>query len=434
MGGYGRVERTLGGLLNRTPRLKRAVETGYQRVNYHLRADSSFTHEVHEDASLAAAEAVYDVPEPGAPRCVGFYDICPWNDSGDAYLLHELPADDGSGPARILVVTRDRVRELARTSAWNHQQGSRLQWYSTASDAVIFNDIVDGRPVARVVGLDGTRRRTVDYPIQAQHPTAEEFVSVPYGRLDRNSPAYGYGTGSPTAGGDADDNGSHPGRSGDHDTDRDGLLRVTADGVDCLVTVEALADRTASETTADHYLHHVVYAPAGDRLAFLHRWQTGYRTETRLYVAEQTGALDLLADDPSLSHFAWLDDRRLFLWGRLDGGHRGYYVLDTETGDGTPVGALTGMGDGHPSVSPDGEWVVTDTYPDSLRKRHLTLYHRPADHVISLGSFLAPFGFEGARRCDLHPRWGPDGRRISIDSTHEGRRRSYILDVSDIVA
>ncbi|HRZ39066.1 MAG TPA: hypothetical protein P5534_22190 [Candidatus Paceibacterota bacterium] len=30
-------------------------------------------------------------------------------------------------------------------------------------------------------------------------------------------------------------------------------------------------------------------------------------------------------------------------------------------------------------------------------------------------------------RCDLHPRWLPDGR-ISFDSTHEGFRGLYLID------
>jgi hypothetical protein len=36
-------------------------------------------------------------------------------------------------------------------------------------------------------------------------------------------------------------------------------------------------------------------------------------------------------------------------------------------------------------------------------------------------------------RCDLHPRWGRDGRAVCIDSAHEGARQMYVLDVSGLV-
>ena len=35
-------------------------------------------------------------------------------------------------------------------------------------------------------------------------------------------------------------------------------------------------------------------------------------------------------------------------------------------------------------------------------------------------------------RCDLHPRWNQNGTKISFDSTHEGFRGVYLVDVEAI--
>lgn len=429
MSGYSGFEQAIGSLLDRAPRLKGAVENAYQRANYYLFVNRSFTHEVHEDATLYRAGDLFgpsgDHPDD-VDRFVGFYDISPWDDGMDRFLLHEL---EGGGNASIVVLGEDGAKTVAETEAWNYQQGSRTQWHPTREDAILYNDLSDGRGVARLVDTSGDLLRTYDRPIQAANPIADEFVALDYRRLDHNSPGYGYGTATdPAELADADD---------------DGLFRVTGDGSTTLVV--SFADLQSLDGSSDtsephpgavpherHHLHHVVYAPNGERFAFLHRWTTGDRERTRLVVAERTGNPRVLLTDPYLSHFSWLDERRLVLWGRTDAG-RGYYVVDTDNGKTTPIERLGGNGDGHPSVAPGGRWVVTDTYPDRSRIRHLSLYDRAERRTIELGSFLAPFRFDGPRRCDLHPRWSPDGRFVSIDSAHEGHRGSYVLDVSPIV-
>jgi hypothetical protein len=36
--------------------------------------------------------------------------------------------------------------------------------------------------------------------------------------------------------------------------------------------------------------------------------------------------------------------------------------------------------------------------------------------------------------CDLHPRWKKDGTMVAFDSIHEGSRKIYGFDVTDIVS
>ena len=52
---------------------------------------------------------------------------------------------------------------------------------------------------------------------------------------------------------------------------------------------------------------------------------------------------------------------------------------------------------------------------------------------ILIGKFYSPLKFNDYNRCDLHPRWSPEGKYISIDSAHQGDRRTYLIDVSKII-
>lgn len=411
MSGYNRLEQAVGGVLNRFPRLKRVVERTYQRVNYHLLADSGFSFGLHEAASMTPVESTFGV-EPGGDRFVGFYDVQPWTAAMDAYLLHEVNDEAAS----ILVVRDNTVERVAETTAWNFQQGSRTHWHPSSERTLLFNDLDDGTAVARSVHLDGSDERTLLRPIQAVDPTGEGYLSIDYRRLDQNDPAYGYG------------------ESGNPVTD-EGIASVSFSGeVEQLVPMETLIDGASTTVPGEyHYVHHVRYAPDGTRFAFLHRWADGEQRHTRLMIGDMDGSVRELLCNPLLSHFCWTDSDRLFLWGATDSHGRGYFEIDVDAGTVSPIQALDGFGDGHPSVSPDGDWIVTDTYPDRRRRRTLTLFHRPSGSVVSLGEFHAPFRFDGANRCDLHPRWGPSGQFISIDSTHDGDRRSYVVDVGDVL-
>jgi len=85
--------------------------------------------------------------------------------------------------------------------------------------------------------------------------------------------------------------------------------------------------------------------------------------------------------------------------------------------------------DGHPSFSPDGRWMVTDTYPDAGMKQHLLLMNMETGKVYEIASFRHSPKFLSLTRCDLHPRWKQDGTQISVDSIDKGSRQVYVIDL-----
>jgi Tol biopolymer transport system component len=78
-------------------------------------------------------------------------------------------------------------------------------------------------------------------------------------------------------------------------------------------------------------------------------------------------------------------------------------------------------------------WILNDTYPDSHGMQELYLYHVPTSRRVSLARFRALLGYEAELRCDLHPRFSRDGRRVFVDSAHEGGRQVYMIDIGQIL-
>ena len=90
---------------------------------------------------------------------------------------------------------------------------------------------------------------------------------------------------------------------------------------------------------------------------------------------------------------------------------------------------------GHCSYLPGGKWILNDTYPQGKeRLQNPYLYHVPSGRRVWLGHFHLPRQYVSSWRCDTHPRFSPDGKKVVIDSAHTGQgRQLFLIDVGGIV-
>ncbi len=89
---------------------------------------------------------------------------------------------------------------------------------------------------------------------------------------------------------------------------------------------------------------------------------------------------------------------------------------------------------GHCTYLPGNRWILNDTYPDKQREQNPYLYEVASGRRVPLGHFRLPPEYAGEWRCDTHPRFSPDGRKVVIDSAHGGNgRQMYLIDIGDIV-
>lgn len=426
---YSRAERHIARSLDRLPRFRRVAKVCYQRFSYILWRRSGFRYTIHRMArvqSPAEWAGVRRQPSNGVQEFAGYYDTSPWS-PGMRFLLSHQQAGADTCDLMLYDRTSSSCRALASTHAWNLQQGSRAHWWPcVATPRVLFNDVVDGRLVARIVDIANSSERICPFPIQSIAPQADTAISLNYLRLGKLRPEYGYAV--DVANFDADQ---------DHNHDGLWLVDLRSGDARMLINIGELVehDPRTEMQSAQHKVNHAVFSPNGSRVVFLHRWIGPHGKFSRLFVANADGAaLRLLLDNRMVSHYSWRDDRSLLVWARAGHGDR-YYLLDVTDGSLQTIGqdVLDRYGDGHPSYSPDRRWIVTDTYPDRARQQRLLLFDTLHDRLIEVGRFFAPWTFEGPKRSDLHPRWSPDGRLISIDSAHDGTRRSYCIDVSSIL-
>ncbi|NLX21494.1 MAG: hypothetical protein GXY55_07455 [Phycisphaerae bacterium] len=363
----------------------------------------------------------------------GYYDKCPWDKTG-RYLLGMRVGffDRDPQPGERLVLGTIDLRDGSRfkpfdeTAAWSWQQGTMLQWVGSAADReVIYNSLEGDRYVSIIRDVHSGASRKLPRPIYAVSQDGTQAVTLDYERVNRLRPGYGYI--------------ALPEKGAEDPAPRDrGIYRMDLRSGESRLILDL---RWASEhrrderfEDAEHWFNHLQFNPSGTRFIFLHRWRKrGERPwHTRLYTAAPDGREPrLLSDVGMVSHFDWRDDGTILAWTRTEQHGPRFYLIDDVTGEHTVVGEGVLTHDGHCSYSPDRKWIINDTYPDRDGMQTLMLFRVADSERIVVGRFFQPEAIRGKPyRCDLHPRWNRDGTEICIDSTHEGSRQLYVIDVS----
>jgi hypothetical protein len=395
------------------------------------------------------------LPEKGVPRpqritdgsspyWFGYYDKFQVDPTG-RYALGCKVGFEGRSPnasdtleiGMIDLEYDNKWRKLGQSNAWGWQQSCMLQWIPGSKTEVIWNDREGDNHISRIYNIVTGKERVLPHPIYALSPNGKFAISTAFNRIQNLRPGYGY-VGLP----DPYQTIQAPQEIGlnkiELETGKNELLISIAD----MAQLSHLGENVSNNW---HWFNHLLVSPDSERLLFLHRWRpelfepqvmarTGF--VTRMITMDSEGK-HLYVADPSgnSSHFVWRDPKHIFVWTKPIGKEAGFWLLEDQTENMSIVGKETMTGNGHNTYVPNtnNEWVLNDTYPNKDREITLYLYHIPSKKQVILGKFYSPESYFGEWRCDLHPRCDQAGQRVFFDSTHEGSRQMYFIDIRNIV-
>lgn len=422
------VKRYISQTVTLFPKTKAFIKRCYQVGSYYLAKTKCLFKPV--DPNLLQA---YRITDKKSHCFFGYYDKCPWDSSG-RYLLYlkvlfanRMPMSGEKATICMIDLHTGIHKDLAETRSWCWQQGCMLQWLGSDSDRlIIYNDFQDGQYVSVIYDIFKGIQNVFSKPVYAVSKDSKQALTLNFSRLHYIRPGYGY-----VAIPFLDKKSLYPSNDGvwhiDLETGKDTLLF----SLDQLVHFQWKEEFEK----AFHWVNHLEFSPIGNRFVFLHRWQFKYRTFTRMLTANPDGTdLYCISDHKMVSHFTWKNDTHLLAWASQPVGDH-YFLFEDNKGCQGIIGKDILDEDGHPSFSPDGRWILADSYPDRKRQRTLILFDTKTYKRLDIGRYLVPFKYEGPIRCDLHPRWSRDGSSICFDSVHEGGRAIYCVDLKrDLMA
>jgi hypothetical protein len=414
MNEYTFCERTIANILARFPRFKRQIKRKYQTLSYIL------SKKIKSNACFPMKKISYLNQE----SFFGYYDKSPLDITGRYIIFNSVKNNTKFRPGitnGIDIILNDtstnEFNRIDETSAFNWQQGCRLQWLNNGK--FIFNRLDKENKIykARIYCINENKIKDIDYPIYDCNN--ENAISLDFERLYLLNPDYGY---LPLT----------KKKLKKYDS-KDGiyLLNLINNRRRLILSYSDIIDIHEKKTmkNAIHKINHLMLSPDGNSFIFLHRWyQNGIKYDALLHYDILNSKCICLSDHNMVSHCCWIDNYNLIGWLRKhDEGDKYYSISILDRSIKMINEQINHFGDGHPSVFNNN--LLFDTYPDKSRMKKLFLFNFVEQKLILLGTFYESLRYYEATRCDLHPKWAANGRSVFIDSVHENKRYLYELDV-----
>ncbi len=412
------LENSVKNILSSHPTIKKVVKRLYQKFMY------SISKKIKFEGNLKKVS-----PNDDYEYFFGYYDKSPW-DATNRYMICMKAVNTSNNVAPpdkadiLLIDTKNdnKAIKIAETNSWNVQQGCMAQWLGpNFNEKIIYNDFRNGKYCSIILNVFTKEEKEICMPIYAVSSSGDFALSLDFSRLHRLRPGYGYSNlKDNTAGIDIPD---------EPCIWYIDLINNTSKGI--LNYNDLFNFETRNEMkNSQHKVNHIMLNPSNNRFMVIHRWLNGNKKYSRLITCDIDGKnLFNLSDDNMVSHCYWKNDEEIIAFERKKGIGDGYFLMKDKTKDFNHIWKHI-ISDGHPSYSPDKSLIVTDTYAN--KKRICSLKIMNEDEIITIAKVFSPFKYDNDTRCDLHPRWSRDGKKICIDSVHEGKRGLYVIPIDDI--
>ena len=351
--------------------------------------------------------------------------------------------------------------KIGSTTTWNWQMGNQSQWLDGPNGPQVIFNIRGNNPAypypefsSRIVDVERAEFRDLPLPVYVTSQNGAYALTVDYKRLFITHETIGYQA-------------ENQYENMEAAPDDDGIynMDIALGEYSLICSYNRLKEfhYVGSMEKAIHWVSHIEISPNSERVLFLHRWSERVEDETcflhRLITMNPDGSdmyllecsdhplpqldenfdgnavntFDYEKSEYQISHPTWRNDSQIMVWGPHNGKIH-YHLYEDKTNNVEIIGADVLTENGHMTYSPDGNWLLSDTYPDDkTNERILFLYHMESGLRYDIGSFYADPALGKINRCDLHPRWDNSGTKVCIDSVHENERQMYIIDVSKIV-
>jgi hypothetical protein len=335
----------------------------------------------------------------------GYYDVNPFSSCSNYLLYHQVKIGQKKAKLYIYDIKKKYNNYVAISTAFCWQLGSRLQWFNSSKKQIFFNCRIRNSLKSKVVNQDGKLIKMYKQPLYSLSEDKKLALTTNFHLLEKFRPGYGYI---------------------EQNYNNDNYVRVLSLKNEKVILEYKLQQilKYLEEKNHKYYFNHLTWNKKSNYFLF-YLVCTNPRI-SKVFFSNLKGKIFFSNLIEKISHHLWIEEYVIIFFGSVRGIYN-YYIYNFKTNKLKELKKnIFSQKDGHPN-SINGKKIVIDTYANNLSERFLYIINMKNQNIEKIGSFYSNYKLRESEKCDLHPKFSPNSKRISIDSSHNKSKQVLIL-------
>lgn len=351
----------------------------------------------------------------------GYHDKKPFNCKDTKIIVHSYKntkflIDQTKKDVFINLINlkNKTILKLDRTEAWSWQLGSNLQWHPK-NNRIFFNKKINKRYITKQIDLNSKKTKLLNFSIYNICPNGKYFLIADFIKIGKLRKGYGFETNKLQK-----------------------SLNLKKSKLEIVTNkknkkILYLFDESKQKNVVGCYINHQTFSPDGSKIAYFYTvLKKNNQRQIFFYyycLKKRKNFLVKISKSKLISHYCWKNNNEILFTMKQNIKYYSYVLYNIKFDDFKILNSELNK-DGHPMFNPkNNDLFVSDTYPNLFGFQKLFIFSVRKKKIIWKKYFYSPYKYKGIMRCDLHPRWSNDGKKIMVDFVSNGNRSIGIFAI-----